>query len=170
MSMQAAKIRLSAAIDQAWTGNDLSLLRILARACVDQGLVTDGSRVGFSFSLLAVKCSQLGNVASKHPLYKGGLERLLCQFPYSPFFALGSKVDNGHAVPAPALLQLPVAVPQPSAEVQQVLDLTWWNGRPPISQPSSGGVAKEVRCSQQQQFRTMPFSELCKSCLDQHSA
>ena len=151
LAMQAAKSLLATAIDQVWTGDDLGLVRVLATACVEQGLVTDGSRVGFSFSLLAVKCSQLGVAASKHPLYQGGRERLLCQSPYSLFFALGSKVDNGRAVPAPALLQLPDAVPQPSAAVQAVLDLTWWDGRPPVRRPSSGGVAEKVRHYQQYQ-------------------
>ena len=149
--MQAAKSLLATAINQTWPADDLGLVRVLALACVEQGLVTDGSRVGFSFSLLAVKCSQLGVAASKHPLYKRGLERLLCESPYSLFFKLGSKVDDGRSVPAPALLQLPVAVHQPSAEVQAVLDVTWWDGRPPMRQPSSGGIARKVRCLQQYQ-------------------
>ena len=110
----------------------MGLVRILARACVEQGLVNDDSRGGFL--LLAVSFCQLGMAACKHPLYKGGLKRLLCQLPYHPFFELGSRA---------ALLQLLFAVKQPSAEVQRVLDLTWWDGRPPISQPSSGGVAKK---------------------------
>ena len=152
LSMQAAKALLATAIDQAWTGSDLGLVKVLAKACIEQGLVPADSRAGFSFSLLAVKCSHLGVAASKHRLYKGGLEGLLRQSPYSLFFALGSKVDNGRPVPAPALLQLPAAVRQPSAEVQAVLDVTWWNGRPPISQLSSGGVAEKVRQSLQSQF------------------
>ena len=154
--MQAAKSLLAIAIAQTWTGNDLGLVRLLAIACVEQGLVADGSRAGFSFSLLAVGCCKLGAAASKHPLYQGGLERLLCQHPYSLFFALGSKVDNGRAVPAPAMLQLPVAVHESSAEVQAVLDVTWWDGRPPVRQPSSGGLAEKVRCSQHHHFRTAP--------------
>ena len=156
LSVQAAKCLLATAIAQIWTGDDLGLVRVLATACLEQGLVTDGSRVGFSFSLLAVQCTQLGVAASKHPLYKGGLERLLRQAPYSLLFALGSKVDDGRILPAQALLQLLVAVPKPSADVQAVLGVTWWNGRPPIRQPSSSGVAEKVRCSQQCQFHPVP--------------
>ena len=158
LSVQAAKSLLATAIAQTWTGDEpeLGLVGVLAAACIEQGLVTDGSRAGFSFSLLAVGCCKLGVAASKHPLYKGGLERLLRQLPYSLFFALGSKMDNGRPVPAPALLQLHVAVLQPSADMQAVLDVTWWNGRPPVRQPSSSGVADKVRCSQQCQFHTVP--------------